>query len=120
MNTIDGRNARQRWFRTCFCETLRGSGKYRQVQEASTAAAGDCLGRGKLYELEKIGNPGIRTKVSLQLVLLDHKTGMVVWSHRYDRDESVEACCNQSWPNRPASLRRSRNPFQVRVRGGLR
>ena len=30
--------------------TLRGSGKYRQVQEASTGAAGDYLVRGRLYE----------------------------------------------------------------------
>ena len=70
--------------------TLRASGKYRQVQEASTAAAGDYLVRGKLYELEEIDNPGIRTRVSLRLELLDRKTGMVVWNHHYDRDESVE------------------------------
>ena len=70
--------------------TLRGSGKYRQVQEASTTAAGDYLVRGKIYELEEIDNPGIRTRVSLRLELLDRKTGMVVWNHHYDRDESVE------------------------------
>jgi ABC-type uncharacterized transport system auxiliary subunit len=70
--------------------TLRGSGKYRQVQEASTAAAGDYLVRGKLYELEEIDNPGIRTRVSLRLELLDRKTGMVVWNRHYDREESVE------------------------------
>jgi cholesterol transport system auxiliary component len=70
--------------------TLQASGKYRQVQEASTAAAGDYLVRGKLYELEEIDNPGIRTRVSLRLELLDRKTGMVVWNHHYDRDERVE------------------------------
>jgi len=70
--------------------TLRASGKYREVQEASTAAAGDYLVRGKLYELEEIDNPGIRTKVSLRLELLDRKTGMVVWNHHYDRDDPVE------------------------------
>jgi cholesterol transport system auxiliary component len=70
--------------------TLRASGKYRQVQEVSTAAAGDYLVRGKLYELEEIDNPGIRTRVSLRLELLDRKTGVVVWNHHYDRDESVE------------------------------
>ena len=70
--------------------TLRASGKYRQVQEASTAAAGDYLVRGKLYELEEIDNPGIRTRVSLRLELLDRKTGIVVWNHHYDRDEPVE------------------------------
>ena len=70
--------------------TLRASGKYRQVQEASTAAAGDYLVRGKLYELEEIDDPGIRTRVSLRLELLDRKTGMVVWNHHYDHDESVD------------------------------
>jgi ABC-type uncharacterized transport system auxiliary subunit len=70
--------------------TLRASGKYREVQEASTAAAGDYLVRGKLYELEEIDNPGIRTRVSLRLELLDRKTGLVVWNRNYDRDEPVE------------------------------
>ena len=70
--------------------TLRASGKYRQVQEASTAAAGDYLVLGKLYELEEIDNPGIRTRVSLRLELLDRKTGGVVWNRHYDRDEPVE------------------------------
>ena len=70
--------------------TLRASGKYREVQEASTAAAGDYLVRGKLYELEELDNSGIRTRVSLRLELLDRKTGMVVWNQHYDRDEPVE------------------------------
>jgi cholesterol transport system auxiliary component len=70
--------------------TLRASGKYREVQEASTAAAGDYVVRGKLYELEEIDNPGIRTRVSLRLELLDRKTGMVVWNRHYDRDDPVE------------------------------
>src|SRR6516162_862248 len=69
---------------------LRASGKYRQVQEASTAAVGDYLVRGKLYELEEIDNPGIGTRVSLRLELLDRKTGVVVWNRLYDRDEPVE------------------------------
>src|SRR5215469_12944738 len=70
--------------------TLRASGKYREIQEASTAAAGDYLVRGKLYELEEIDNPGIRTRVSLRLELVDRKTGMVVWNRHYDHDEPVE------------------------------
>ena len=70
--------------------TLRASGKYREIQEASTAAAGDYLVRGKLYEFEEIDNTGIRSRVSLQLELLDRKSGMVVWNRHYDRDEPVE------------------------------
>ena len=70
--------------------TLRASGKYLQVQEAYTAAAGDYLVLGKLYELEEIDNPSIRTRVSLRLEMLDRKTGVVVWNRHYDRDEPVE------------------------------
>jgi ABC-type uncharacterized transport system auxiliary subunit len=70
--------------------TLQSSGKYRQVQEASTAGAGDYLVRGRLYQLEEIDNAGIRTRVSLRLELLDRKTGMIVWNQHYDRDDPVE------------------------------
>jgi len=28
--------------------------------------------------------------LAIRLELLDRKTGMVVWNHHYDRDESVE------------------------------
>lgn len=70
--------------------TLQASGKYRTVQEASTAASGDYLVRGKLYDFEETDNPGMRTRVSLRLELLDRKTGMVVWNRLYDRDEPVE------------------------------
>jgi cholesterol transport system auxiliary component len=70
--------------------TLRASGKYRQVQEASTAAAGDYLVRGKLYEFSEIDEPGIHTRVSLRIELVDRKTAMVVWDRDYVRDEPVD------------------------------
>lgn len=69
---------------------LRASGKYRQVQEASSAAAGDYLVRGKLSEFAEVDDPGIKSRVSLRLELLDRKTGLVVWGRQFDRDEPVE------------------------------
>jgi len=70
-------------------QTLRASGKYRQVQEASSAAGGDYLVRGRLSEFAEIDEPGIRSRVSLRLELVDRKTGLVVWDHVYNRDEPV-------------------------------
>ena len=69
--------------------TLRASGKYRQVQEAASASSGDYVIRGKLYEFAEIDEPGIQTRVSLQLELVDRKSGRVVWNHRYNRHEPV-------------------------------
>lgn len=83
-------------------EALRAGGKCRQVQEASSAAAGDYLVRGRLYEFAEIDGsldpavwaghvrPAIQTRVSLRLELLERKTGSVVWNHRYNRDEPVD------------------------------
>jgi cholesterol transport system auxiliary component len=75
--------------RDLLVQTLRGSGKYRQVQEASSYATGDYLIRGKLYEFSEIDDPGIGTRVSLQLEVVAGKTGLVVWSRDYKRDEPV-------------------------------
>jgi ABC-type uncharacterized transport system auxiliary subunit len=68
---------------------LRASGKYHQVQEASSTASGDYLIRGKLHEFSEIDNPGIQTRVSLQLEVLDRKSGLVIWDRHFDRDEPV-------------------------------
>jgi len=70
-------------------QTLRASGKYRQVQEASSATSGDYLIRGKLYEFSEVDEPGIQTRVSLQLELVDRKTGLTVWDRTFNRDEPV-------------------------------
>jgi ABC-type uncharacterized transport system auxiliary subunit len=71
-------------------QTLRASGKYRQVQEASSSATGDYLIRGRLSEFAEIDNPGIQSRISLRLELLDRKTGAVLWEHDYHRDQPVD------------------------------
>jgi len=75
--------------RDLLLQTLRASGKYRQVQEASSAAPGDYLIRGKLFDFSEVDEPGIQTRVSLQVELVDRKTGRVVWDRDYNRDEAV-------------------------------
>jgi ABC-type uncharacterized transport system auxiliary subunit len=75
--------------RDLLIETLRDSGKYRQVQAAASAVTGDYLIRGSLREFSEVDDPGIQSRVSLQLELVDKKTGGVVWSHDYKRDEPV-------------------------------
>lgn len=75
--------------RDLLLQTLRASGQYRQVQEAASSALGDYLIRGKLFDFSEIDEPGVESRVSLQLELVDRKTGLVVWHHHYQRDEPV-------------------------------
>ena len=66
--------------RDMLVQTLRASGHYRQVQETSVGAAVDYRIRGKLYEFSEVDQPGIQTRISLQLEVVSGKTGLVVWS----------------------------------------
>jgi ABC-type uncharacterized transport system auxiliary subunit len=70
-------------------QALRASGHYRQVQETSIGAAVDYRIQGKLYEFSEVDQPGIQTRISLQLEVVSGKTGLVVWSRNYNRDEPV-------------------------------
>ena len=71
-------------------QALRASGKWRRVMEASSTAESDYLVRGRLREFAEIDNPGIQTRVSLRLELVDFKTGAVIWDRDYNRDVPVE------------------------------
>jgi ABC-type uncharacterized transport system auxiliary subunit len=75
--------------RELLVQTLRASGQYRQVQEAPSFAAGDFLIRGELYEFSEVDAPGIETRISLQLEVVAGKSGLVVWSRNFNRDETV-------------------------------
>ena len=69
--------------------TLRASGRYQQVQESGSAADGDYLVRGKLYEFAEVDHPQVHTHVALHMELVNRKTGMVAWDHDYNRNEPV-------------------------------
>jgi ABC-type uncharacterized transport system auxiliary subunit len=73
--------------RDSLVRALRASGKYQRVLEASSAAMGDYLLRGKLYEFAEVDNPAIQTKISLHLELIDKKTNHSVWDHPFEREE---------------------------------
>lgn len=71
-------------------QALRASGRYRQVQEASSADPGDYLIRGKLDEFSEIDEPSIFSRVSLHLELLERKSGLAIWDRQYNHDEPVD------------------------------
>jgi cholesterol transport system auxiliary component len=75
--------------RNSLMRALRASGKYRRVIEAGSAATGDYLLRGKLYEFDELDNSAIRTRISLQVELVDRKTNRNVWDRIVEREESV-------------------------------
>jgi ABC-type uncharacterized transport system auxiliary subunit len=84
----------QRWterpgamVRDALVRALRSSGKYQRVLEASSAAVGDYLVRGKLYEFAEVDNPAIHTQITLHLELVDKKTNRSVWDRMFEREE---------------------------------
>lgn len=70
--------------RNCLVRALRSSGKYQRVIESGSSAIGDYLLRGKLYEFGDVDNGKIRTRISLQVELVDKKTnrtsGTALWN----------------------------------------
>jgi ABC-type uncharacterized transport system auxiliary subunit len=77
--------------RNSLTRALRASGRYQHVLEASSAAAGDYLVTGKLYEFDEVDRATIQTRISLGLQLIDKKTGRHVWDHLFEREEPVAA-----------------------------
>jgi ABC-type uncharacterized transport system auxiliary subunit len=72
-------------------QTLRASGKYSRVLESSSSTEGDYLVRGRLREFAEIDDtPGIQTRVSLRLELVDRQAGGVIWDRDYNRDAPVD------------------------------
>jgi len=77
--------------RDLLIQTLRDSGRYRQVQESSSTASGDYLLRGRLEEFDEVDAPALHSRVALQLELVNRKNGLVVWDRHYHRDEPIAA-----------------------------
>lgn len=76
--------------RDLLAQRLRATGHYAQVQETPSSIVGDYLIRGKLYEFSEVDEPGIQTRISLQLELVARKTGRVVWSRTFNRNQPVQ------------------------------
>lgn len=75
--------------RISLVRALVASGKYQRVQEAGSAAAGDYILRGKLYEFGEVDGASIQTRISLRVDLVDGKTNRTIWDHLVDRQEPV-------------------------------
>jgi len=72
-------------------QKLRRSGQYKSVQRISSTARGDYLLRGHLGSLNEVDDPaGIKARFNIQLELFEQKSGSVVWTDSYSRDDPVE------------------------------
>jgi ABC-type uncharacterized transport system auxiliary subunit len=68
---------------------LRASGRYRAVYAHRSNTGGDFLLRGRLYDFKEVSGSPIAARVSFELELRDLKSGAMVWTHNYTRDEPV-------------------------------
>ncbi len=73
--------------RLSLVRALRATGQYQRVLESTSSAAAGYLLRGQLYEFAELDNPSIRTRISLQLELVDRKTNLTVWDRHFEREE---------------------------------
>jgi ABC-type uncharacterized transport system auxiliary subunit len=69
---------------------LRASGNYQSVAGLGSTSEGQFVVRGRLYEFEEVDSGSIGGLVSMEFELYDRKSGRVVWSHSYSRNEPVE------------------------------
>jgi ABC-type uncharacterized transport system auxiliary subunit len=76
--------------RDLLVQRLRATGHYAEVQETASSTVGDYLIHGKLYEFSEVDEPGIQTRISLQLEVVARKTGHVVWSRTFNRNQPVQ------------------------------
>jgi cholesterol transport system auxiliary component len=71
-------------------QDLRASGQFRAVQRMSSSGKGEYILRGHLSAFNEVDSPGITARLTLDLELLQTKTGTVVWTFpTYSHDEPV-------------------------------
>lgn len=66
---------------------LRASGRFRAVQNQRSDSNGEYLLVSQLYAFTEITGPSWGARLSYDVDLRELKTGNVVWSHSYNRDE---------------------------------
>jgi ABC-type uncharacterized transport system auxiliary subunit len=69
---------------------LRASGKYQSVAELGSAARGEFVLQGRLYDFEEVDAGSTAALVTMEFELLDRKAGKIVWSHFYSRREPAQ------------------------------
>jgi ABC-type uncharacterized transport system auxiliary subunit len=70
---------------------LKASGNYQSVTSLGSAADGQFLVRGRLYDFEEVDGGSITGLVSMEFELLDRKSGKIVWTHFYSQSEPVQS-----------------------------
>ena len=68
---------------------LRSSGQYRSVSAISSNLRGEYILRGHLYALDEVDKPEVAARFSIQLELVDSKTGTSLWTSSYAHDAPV-------------------------------
>jgi len=68
---------------------LRASHRYAAVNLLTSNSRGDFELEGNLYDFKEISGNNFVARMSLELELRDTKTGTIVWTHDYVRDEPV-------------------------------
>jgi ABC-type uncharacterized transport system auxiliary subunit len=87
----------QRWaepptelFEDLLIRKLRDSGRYQGVYRQTSAAQGDYVLHGHLYDFREVSGGNLSATVTVELELRDVKTGSTVWTEFYTHDEPVE------------------------------
>jgi len=69
--------------------SLRASRRFSAVYLLTSNTRGDFLLQGNLYDFKEVSGSTIAARVNLELELRETKTGAIVWTHDYFRDEPV-------------------------------
>jgi ABC-type uncharacterized transport system auxiliary subunit len=69
--------------------SLRSSGQFRSVSAISSNLRGEYILRGHLNALDEVDKPEIAARFSIQLELVDSKTGTSLWNGSYSHDTPV-------------------------------
>jgi ABC-type uncharacterized transport system auxiliary subunit len=70
-------------------ECLRKSGRYKSVQLISSNAQGDYIVRGRIERFEEVEGKPLSARLWMHLSLYDPKSGAIVWTQNYQRDEEA-------------------------------
>ena len=70
-------------------QNLRATGQFRAVQRMSSSGKGEYILRGRLSAFNEVDNPGVTARFTIDLELLEVKTGNVVWTFPYTNDQPV-------------------------------
>ena len=88
----------QRWvlppvdlLRDALVRALRSAGQFKSVMIVRGEGGGDFGLNGRIYEFGEVDGSEIVARLHYAVRLRDRKTGMIVWTHTYNHDESAGA-----------------------------